>query len=142
MSLQQFAMILALERESFLPDFSRDELKSVLTAPRQNSLGDAIAADAVDSAPAFGLVPALVRYSIAQEEGVEYPRRPDYVDRFLEDLPAPADEVVGKGAQFHTLEYLERVHGIEPPEDPQNITEEKALELGNQIRDVLEKEYL
>lgn len=94
-------------RES-VNEIDADQLRRILGEPQHETLGEALAADAVDAAPVLGDLLAVVRKHNAEARGMDYPDRPAFVENALSDLPPPADTVADILVAQNTLNHLRR----------------------------------
>lgn len=85
-----------------------DAIDRILSEPMQETLLEAIAADAVDVVPIVGDLTALSRQDIAEEEGVEYPERPAIIENALSDLPPPLATIGDIIVAQNVVSYLQR----------------------------------
>lgn len=95
----------------------------VLTEPQQDSLAEAIAADAVDATPLVGDILALARMENAEEQGIEYPERPAAIENAFADLPPPLDTAVDVLVAQNVMSYLQQEKGLPISNLGEGVTE-------------------
>jgi len=92
-----------------LPDgLDEDAIDRILTEPAQDTLAEALAADAIDAAPVIGDLLALQRIQKADEQGIEYPERPPAIENVLSDIPEPFGTLGDILVAQNTVSYVER----------------------------------
>lgn len=101
-----------------------DALDRVLTEPQQESVVEALAADAVDAAPVAGDLLALSRQNRAEEIGMEYPSRPAILENAISDLPPPLATIGDLIIAQNTISHLEREKNIPVATALENATED------------------
>lgn len=137
MSATKLANILSEENGGLPGPLSPESIDRVLTEPAQATLAEAVAADLVDAAPLVGDLLALVRLQNAEEEGVEYPSRPAFVENAISDLPPPFDTAGDLIISQNVLHHLEDEQGIPVAALPDEITADTAGDVDNFIEGVL-----
>lgn len=110
-----------------------DAIDRILTEPQQNTLAEALAADAVDAAPLIGDLLAISRMQTAEERGIEYPERPTSVENVLSDIPAPLDTIGDILVSQNTLQHLGVDDEVAGVKTPTAIADEAAAGLDEQI---------
>ncbi len=105
-------LLAIIKNEPSVPDIDGDSLDRILKEPHQQSLAEAIAADAVDLAPVVGDLSALARAKRADEMGVEFSDQPAYIEAALSDLPTPVGEVAAALISENVLLYLKQKYDI------------------------------
>lgn len=99
-------------------------LDRILTGPQQETLAEALAADAVDVIPVFGDLSALSRQRRAEELGIDYPARPSIVENAISDLPPPFDTIGDIIIAQNTVSHLENEQGIPIASELEDVTTE------------------
>lgn len=87
-------------------EITAESVERVLAGPEHESLGEAIAADAVDLAPVIGDVLALKRKQRAEEQGVTMPDKPAYIENVLSDLPPPLATLGDAAVSQNVIRYV------------------------------------
>lgn len=114
-------------------DIDRSTIERVLTQPEQESLAEALAADAVDAAPIIGDLLVIVRMERAKQQGIKYPEAPTAVENALSDIPAPLDTIGDIIVAQNTASYLDLYDDVDGLKTPDEFIEEAALNLGEKI---------
>jgi hypothetical protein len=127
-----------IREEGFdLPDEDiQSALDRILSEPQQESLAEAVAADAVDVSPIAGDLLALSRRKKAEQQGTEYPDKPQYIEGALADIPDPFGDIASSVVAENTLKYLRDEYGINIAEKVDGVTESTAVATDESI-DVL-----
>lgn len=94
-------------RPDLADQIDSETLRRVLTQPQQESLAEALAADAVDAAPILGDVLASERLDHAEEMGIDYPERPAFIENAISDLPPPVDTIGDILVAQNTISHLQ-----------------------------------
>lgn len=111
------------------PELDNGGLDRILTEPQQQSLSEAIAADAVDAVPIIGDLLVLSRMESAEEQNIEYPDRPNALENAVSDLPPPVDTIGDIIIAQNVLSYLNRKYDLKITDVPANATDEFANEM-------------
>lgn len=130
---QTLADALREEIGGFPPGLDRETIDRVFTEPEQDTLAEAIAADAVDAAPFVGDLLAIQRLEKADEQGIDYPDTPVFVQDTAADLPTPLDLLSDALLLYHSPHYLEQEYGIEVRNPPQERVESLARRVDSLI---------
>lgn len=136
MSASQLANRLESEAGSLPDGLDGDTLDRILTEPQQESLLEALAADAVDAVPLIGDLMVLSRMEAAEEQGIEYPERPSAVENALSDIPAPLDTIGDILIAQNTLQYLDVGDEIAGVQTPSALAEDAALEIDDVVESI------
>lgn len=96
-----------------LPDpVNAEAIDRILSEPMQETLLEAIAADAVDVVPIIGDLTALSRQEMAEEKGMKYPERPAVIENAISDLPPPLATIGDIIVAQNVISYLQREKGV------------------------------
>lgn len=114
-----------------------EALDRVLTSPQQETLAEALAADAVDVVPIVGDALALSRQEEADAMGINYPERPAVIENALSDLPPPFDTAFDIIIAQNTISHLEREQGIPLATTLENTTSGGARSVNEALDDLL-----
>lgn len=127
-----------IKEEGFAPpdEDMQEALDRILSEPEQETLMEALAADAVDVAPVAGDLLALSRRKKAEEQGTPYPDKPQYIEGALADIPDPFGDIAASVVAENTLKYLRDEYGINIAEKVDGVTESTAVATDESI-DVL-----
>lgn len=124
-----------LERELENPGelVDADTLDNILIEPHQDALAEAIAADVVDVAPIVGDLFSGVRQRRAEDQGVEFPDQPAYIENTIGDLPKPIDTIADVVVSQNVLLYLQRKYDLDIPQQINEINDETIRGAGDLI---------
>jgi hypothetical protein len=122
--------------DDFPPGLDDGTIDRILTEPQQETLLEALAADAVDAAPLVGDLLYISRAQTAKEKGIDYPERPAYVENALSDLPPPADTIGDIIIAQNTMQYLGAEDELAGVQTPSAAVEDAAASLDDIIEDV------
>lgn len=136
MSASQLADRLEAEASDLPDGLDGDTLDRILTEPQQESLLEALAADAVDAVPLVGDLMVLSRMKAAEEQGIEYPERPTSVENALSDIPAPLDTIGDILISQNTMQYLDVDDDIAGVRTPDALAEDAAVGIDSIIEDI------
>lgn len=112
-------------------------LDRILSGPQQETLAEAMAADAIDVVPVAGDLTAIVRNERAEDLGMEYPQRPAALENAFGDLPPPLGTLADILIAQNVMSHLERTRGIKVSSDLENITEDAAETADRTLDDIL-----
>lgn len=115
--------VLREEAGELPPTLDAEAINRVLTGPQQETLAEAVLADGFDAAPLIGDLVAIQRLEKAEEQGIEYPETPVFVQDTLGDLPTPLDLLSDSLLLYHAPHYIETEYGIEVGNPPQEAVE-------------------
>lgn len=133
MPTQNLADVLEGETDNVGELLDSDTLDNILIEPHQDALAEAIAADAVDVAPVIGDLLAAVRQQRAEQEGVEFPEQPAYLENAIGDLPKPIDTIADVVISQNVLLYLQREYDLDIPTQLNALNEQSIGTFGDLI---------
>lgn len=116
------------------PSLDGETIDRILTEPQQETLAEAVAADAVEAAPLVGDLLAIQRLERAKEEGIDYPDDPVFVQDATGDLPTPLDLIAESLVLYHTPDYLEKEYDIVLRNPPKDAAQRLARVVGDVAR--------
>lgn len=116
--------VIQSEATSIADELDADTLDRILIEPHQEALAEAMLADVVDVTPIVGDLAAAVRQHRAEQQGVEFPDQPAYIENTIGDFPKPIDTIADIVVSQNVLLYLKRKHDIDLAATPNELTEE------------------
>lgn len=117
MASENLIQVFESEAESLGDELDSSMLDRILIEPHQEALAEAIAADVVDVAPIVGDLLAGVRKERAENQGIDRPDSPAYIENALGDIPKPVDTIADVVVSQNVLLYLQRQYGLEIADD-------------------------
>jgi len=115
------------------PELDNGGIDRIITEPEQQALSEAIAADAVDAVPIVGDLLAITRLAKAEEQGIDYPSRPNALENALSDLPPPVDTIGDILVSQNVISYLNRKYDLQITDIPGQATDELSNEVDQAV---------